>query len=170
MNVILIGMPASGKTTVSQILAAKLSRELIDTDAEIVKKYGSINEIFNNFGEEYFRELETQVVAAVSNRQNAVISTGGGCVLRAQNAECFKKSGKIFYLKASLPELIKRLKDDDSRPLLAGDMQKKLFELEQKRAEVYQRVADFTVETDGLTAEEVAKEIISVIDKIKTCK
>ncbi|MDE6504336.1 MAG: shikimate kinase, partial [Clostridia bacterium] len=118
MNIILAGMPASGKTTVSKELGKILGCKVVDTDALIVEKYGEINGIFQAFGEEYFRDKETETVKEVCTLENAVISLGGGCLLRQKNVELLKNSGKIIYLKTTLETLIERAKGDTSRPLL----------------------------------------------------
>lgn len=159
MNVVLAGMPGSGKTTVSQVLGKLLGAEVIDTDEEIVKNYGAITEIFDKFGEECFRNLETETVRKVCENDNAVISTGGGCLLRAENVKLFKTNGKIIFLRTAYETLLKRVEGDTSRPLLKGGESEKLKALMQARTPIYESAADFTVDTDGLTPEEVAEKI-----------
>ncbi len=162
MNIILIGMPASGKTTVAGVFAAR-GKKVYDTDAEIVNKYGEISAIFENFGEGYFRELETETVRALSGLDGVVIATGGGCVLRAENVRLLKSKGKIIYLK-TLPEtLLRRVGAGSGRPLLSGDAEGKLFRLYSERAPVYEAAADFTVETDGLSPEKIADKITEIL-------
>jgi shikimate kinase len=90
MNLILCGMMGAGKTTVAKALAKLTGYQSYDTDAEIVKKHGNISDIFARFGEEYFRDLETQTVKELVNEQNAIISVGGGLVLRQENVEILK--------------------------------------------------------------------------------
>lgn len=163
MNVILAGMPGSGKTRVSKILGELLNAEVLDTDEIIVKEHGAISEIFANYGEEHFRNLETQTVKKVCAYPNAVVSTGGGCLLREENIALLKKSGRIVYLKASLDTLSKRIQDDNSRPLLAGDTKKRLAELLEKRSSIYECSADISIETDNLTPREIAIKITELI-------
>ena len=100
-NVILIGFMGAGKTTIGEKLASRMNRRMIDTDAYIVAKEGmSINDIFASKGEEYFRELETNVIKELTKTtHNAIISTGGGMPLRDENAKLLRKLGKVFYLK-----------------------------------------------------------------------
>lgn len=159
MNIVLIGMPASGKTTVAAALAKDLGLEVLDTDALIVERHGEINKIFEKFGEEYFRNLERAAVKEVAKHTNAVISTGGGCPLRKENVLALKNCSKIVFLRTSVAELIKRTQGDGTRPLLKGEREERLKHLLSVRTPVYEGAADFTVDTDGLTPEEIAKKI-----------
>lgn len=159
MNIVLVGMSGSGKSTVSFALGKLSGMERIDCDEQIECKYGKISTIFKEHGEEFFRNLETDVVKHCSNLQSVIISTGGGCLLRRENSDLLKKNGKIVYLRTSLNELEKRLKGDQSRPLLKGKMNNKLKEMLAAREPIYSANADVTVDTDGLTPDEVAKAI-----------
>ena len=163
MNIVLIGMPASGKTTVASALAKDLGLKVLDTDALIVERHGEINEIFEKFGEEYFRNLESDAVKEVAKNASAVISTGGGCPLRKENVLALKKSGKIIFLRTSITELIRRTEGDGTRPLLKGEREERLKSLLYVRTPVYEQAADFTVDTDGLNPEEIAKKITEFI-------
>ena len=157
-NVILIGMPGSGKTTVIN-LCKQCGKNVVDTDLYIEARHGRISDIFAKFGEEYFRKLETDAVREICKKENCFISTGGGCVMRDENVKLFKESGKIVYLRANKSTLLKRLDGDTSRPLLAGNREQRLTELLDKRMPVYESVADIIVDTDGLTPEEVLENI-----------
>lgn len=163
MNIVLIGMPASGKTTVAEILSKKLGLNVIDTDALIVEKHGEINRIFENYGEKYFRDIETAAVREAVKRTNAVISTGGGCPLRKENVQNLKRNGKIIFLRTSVAELIKRTEGDGTRPLLKGEREERLKSLLAVRTPIYEEAADFTVDTDGLAPDEIADEITEFI-------
>ncbi len=159
MNVVLCGMMGCGKTTVAAELG-KAGYKVLDTDGIIVERYGEINKIFDNHGEEYFRNIESEITAEVAkNYENAVISLGGGCVLRAQNVKNLKESGKIFYLRATAETIIGRLEGDTTRPLLRGGLKERVNSVLNARAKIYESAADFIIDTDGKAPEELAKTI-----------
>lgn len=160
MNIVLCGMMGSGKTTIAAALSEMYSLERVDTDEIIVSRYGAIDKIFASFGEEYFRNVETEVVKEVASMSdNAVISLGGGAVLRTENVENLKRTGKIFYLRTTADTIIKRLKGDNTRPLLQGNLEERVHSVLSVRSGIYEGVADIIVDTDGLTPEELAKII-----------
>lgn len=163
MNIVLAGMPGSGKTTVGVELSKRLGREFIDTDGLIVEKYGAISDIFSKYGEEYFRRLEREAVKEAAASKNAVISTGGGCLADKKNVLEFRACGKIIYLKAEIGELARRLRGDDTRPLLKGDAEANLQSIYKRRAHIYEQAADYTVITDGLSPEQIAEKITEII-------
>ena len=159
MNIVLSGMMGSGKTTVAAALAS-LGYPTVDIDGVIVERYGPINAIFSNFGEDRFREIETEVTKEIaSNCDGTVISLGGGCVLRTENVCALKRNGKIFYLRARAETVINRLRGDSSRPLLQGDLEQKVHSILTARAKIYEQTADIIVDTDGLTPQEIAIKI-----------
>lgn len=159
MNIVLCGMMGCGKTTVAAELG-KYGYTVVDTDALIVERYGNINNIFDGHGEEYFRDIESLITAEVAKKHdNAVISLGGGCVLRAQNVKNLKESGRIFYLRATVQTLIGRLKGDTTRPLLKGGLEERVTTLLKARASAYESAADFIIDTDGKTPREIANTI-----------
>lgn len=161
INIVLCGMMGSGKTTVAAALGRLYCLEIIDTDEEIVKEYGDITSIFSTCGEEKFRDIESEVTAKISERsKGAVISLGGGCVLRRANVEKLKDSGKIFYLRTSPETIIKRLKGDNSRPLLKGDLEERVRTISSARAKIYEAAADYIVDTDEKSPEEIAAIIM----------
>ncbi len=163
MNVVLCGMMGCGKSCVSREMGRLYGYEVIDTDAEIEKKYGKISDIFAARGEEYFRGLEAQVIKEVSAKDGVVIATGGGSVLRKENVERLKACGKIIYLKTDESTIISRLENDNERPLLQGGVKEKVHSILLAREPVYAAVADIAVKTDGRTAEEIAKLIRELI-------
>ena len=166
MNVILCGMMGVGKSTVGLTVARLMKRRWVDTDTVIADRYGSINDIFEYYGEAHFRALESQVTAEFSKMEDLVISTGGGLVLKWENAELLKKSGKLFFLKASVDTLLSRVQGDD-RPLLRNvNAKEKLEQLLLERTPRYQHVSDYQIQTDGKSAEEVAREIVAIMEKV----
>ncbi|MFS8541092.1 MAG: shikimate kinase [Tissierellales bacterium] len=172
-NIVLIGMSGAGKTTIGKYLAKKLNMTLVDTDDIIVKKTGStIDEIFNNRGEKYFRELEKKVVEEVSKYDSAVITTGGGVVLNRTNIDCLRNNGVIFLLQASVETLYNNLKREgmlnDHRPLLKGpDLKKRLEKLYKERKNLYISSADYIIQVDGKAVDEIGNEIIFIFESLK---
>lgn len=163
MNIVLCGMMGVGKTSVGIRIAEKTGMRWYDTDAVIADRYGKISDLFEYYGESHFRTLETEIVRELSEKDGLVISTGGGLVLKAENNEMLKKGGKIFFLRASLQTLLSRVYADDNRPLLRnGRTEQTLGELLSERTPVYEHVADFILDTDGKSVEEVADEIVSM--------
>ena len=152
-------MPGCGKSTVARILGKKLGFRVVDTDELIVEKYGAISDIFEKFGEECFRNFETQVVKDIASLDNCVVSTGGGCLLREENRSLFKSCGKIIFLRTQIQTLSERLAGDTSRPLLKGDMKSRLEKLIKERAHIYENSADIVIDTDKFAPEEVADKI-----------
>lgn len=162
MNIVLCGMMGCGKTTVAAELSRLTGMEQTDTDAEIVKEYGRIADIFEKYGEARFREIETQTVARISSRDNIIIATGGGCVLNSANVEYLKLNGKIFFLQTRAETLVKRVEGDTERPLLAGGAEKRINELLPARTPKYLAAADYVVDTDGAEPGEIALKIINI--------
>ena len=139
-NIVLIGMPGCGKTTIGKALAETLDKEFIDTDDEIVKQVGiSIPEIFKTQGEKVFREIESQVISEISARQGRVIATGGGAVLNSRNVELLKENGKVIFLDKDIDDIV----TTSDRPLSSNkqDLQKRYDE----RYEIYVSSADFKI-------------------------
>ncbi len=166
-NIILEGFMGSGKSTVSELLSEKLELELIDTDEAIEEAEGrKISDIFEQDGEEAFRDMETELMEMVvsDHMRETVISLGGGLPVREKNRELLKKAGKVVYLRTSPETVYDRLKGDDTRPLLkSDDPLTRIKELQDKRGKIYEEAADIIVDTDGKTPAEVADEIIAAI-------
>ena len=153
MNIVLIGMPSCGKTTVGNILGARLSKTFVDTDALIVEADGrTIPEIFSADGEGFFRKLETEAVLNVAKENNKIIATGGGVVLNEANIEGLKANGRIYFIDRPLEELCAT----DDRPLSgnAQELQKRYNE----RYHLYRKYADVIIDGSG-NVESVAKRI-----------
>ena len=153
-NIILTGMPGSGKSTVGKLLNID-GFSFVDTDEEIEKRCGcTIKELINSKGEKYFRDLETEVIKDISSKGCQIISTGGGTVLRKENVNSLKRNGKLFFLNAN-PD---RLLPTDSRPL--SDTAEKLKKLYDERIDLYKWAADVIVpdmETPNEEAEFILK-------------
>ena len=166
-NIILEGFMGSGKSTVSEILSDKLDLELIDTDEAIEEAEGrKISDIFEQDGEEAFRDMETGLVEMMvsDHMRETVISLGGGLPVREKNRELLKKVGKVVYLRTAPETVYERLKGDDTRPLLKSeDPLARIKELQDKRGKIYEEAADIIVDTDGKTPVQVADEIIAAI-------
>lgn len=152
LNLILVGMPGCGKSTLGQAVAAALQREFVDCDAEIVRRAGkSIPEIFAQDGEGAFRALESGVLADVCRGHGLVISTGGGAVLRAENRDAMRQNGRVCLIRRALALLPR-----DGRPLSASE--DAVARLWEARRAAYETAADFPVENDG-TVEAAAEKI-----------
>lgn len=168
-NIILTGYMGAGKSTVGKRLAETLGMDFIDTDEYIVEKEGrTIPEIFAESGEAGFRDIETEAVRALrENCYNTVISTGGGAVLRDENAELLKETGSVFYLYASPEETFNRVKGDTGRPLLDSESEEKLKEkivnMLEIRYHAYMRTADHRIDTDGRTVKDIVDEVSKYI-------
>lgn len=145
----LIGLPGSGKTTVGRQLARRLQLPFVDSDHEIELRIGcSIREFFEREGEARFRDIEQEVVDALTQASGTVLSTGGGVVLRAANRQHLRERGRVVYLKSTPEELFRRLRHDSSRPLLqVEDPLRKLKNLFTERDPLYREVAHFVLET-----------------------
>lgn len=163
MNIVLCGMMGAGKTSVGIKIADLTGMRWYDTDDLIVQKYGKIPAIFEFYGEERFREMESEIVRGISEEDNAVISTGGGCVLRPENSAALKKHGKIIFLKVDIAVLFERTgHTSDDRPLLKNTTFDKMKELLDYRTPIYESCADHTIDTNGKDIEQVAREICAV--------
>ena len=153
-NIVLTGMPGSGKSTVGRLLHID-GYEFIDTDAEIEKRCGChISELIKTKGENCFRDLETQVISEVSCVGSRIISTGGGAILREENVRNLKRNGKLFFINAD----IQRLRATNDRPL--SDTYEKLKKLYEERMPIYQKTADVIV-PDMATAQSEAEYIMT---------
>lgn len=166
LNIVLVGMMGAGKSYIGSKLAKLLAHfSYVDTDDEIEKKAGlTISEIFEQYGEKYFRTLESKIIAEVSKNKNQIISVGGGVFNSPDNIKKLKLSGLTFYLKAPAKELFNRIKDETHRPLLSENFSQKSVEtILQKREKNYYR-ADFVINTYQKPAYTILDEILSEYD------
>ncbi|MBQ9155652.1 MAG: chorismate mutase [Eubacterium sp.] len=161
-NIVLIGFMGAGKSTISTQLSDAFAMKVVEMDQIIAEREGmTISEIFEVYGEEYFRDAETNLLIEMQSRTNTVISCGGGVPLRERNVAEMKKNGKVVLLTARPETILERLKDDHSRPLLENNKNVGFVqELMEKRREKYEAAADIIIETDGKTETEICEEVI----------
>ena len=166
-NIFLIGFMGAGKSTIARSLVQKLNFPLIEMDERIVKEQGMpISEIFDRYGGEHFRDIETVLLKTIGTLEPSVVSCGGGTVLRPENVENMKKSGKIVFLTATPQTIYERVKNSSDRPILNGHMNVPyIAELMEKRRPVYEGAAELTISTDGKSREEIADEIIRRLEE-----
>ena len=164
-NYVLIGYMGAGKTTVGKQLASKCGKQFADTDAMIVEREKmSINDIFAKYGESHFRAIETNLLKEMMDSMSGyVISCGGGLPLKEENRAYLKRLGKVIYLKADESDIIKRLKNDNTRPLLKGpkdEVRAKVHGMLEIRNPIYKEAADSVIVTSDKKISEIVAEII----------
>jgi shikimate kinase len=166
-NIVLTGFMGTGKTAVGKKLSRLLNMELIDVDTEIEKSQKmTINDIFKKFGEPRFREIETEMIKKLSGKENIIISTGGGAVLKQENLDVLREKGIIVCLLATPETILRRTSHNSNRPLLqVEDPSGKIKELLNFRKPFYEK-ADIMIDTEGKTPIQIAEEIIEKI-KVK---
>lgn len=162
-NIILIGMPGCGKTTIGEIVSNRLHKKFIDVDKYIEEKENkTIKEIFEK-GEEYFRDLETKALIELSLSDNCVISTGGGSIKKKVNVKIMKKNGVIIFIDRPVEKIVNNV-DNLSRPLLKDGIHK-IYELYKERYEIYKSTCDIEIYNNG-TEEEVIEKLMKIICNI----
>ncbi len=171
-NIMLVGFMGASKTTVADYLGHMLEMEQVDTDAMIVNWMGmSINDMFKNYGEEYFRNLESNTLLALRERKQLIVSCGGGITLRPENVETMRSRGVVVWLTATPETVYDRVHLSNDRPLLNGNMNipyiKKLME---DRLPRYQRAADVQVPTDNLTVHEICEILVKRVLEFQKTK
>ena len=155
-NIVLIGMPGCGKSTIASMLAEKLGRKAVDADQEIVKLAGkSIPEIFAEDGEEAFRDLETQVLEELGKQSQLIIATGGGCVTKKRNYSLLHQNSIIFWLKRDLDKL-----PADGRPLSQITRMEDMYRI---REPLYTAFADYQIRNNG-SCQETVQEILTILE------
>lgn len=161
-NIILIGMPACGKSTIGVVLAKTMGMRFLDTDLLIQEREGALlQDLINGKGNDYFKKVEEYVLRSI-NAENTIISTGGSAVYYPKAIEHFKKNGKIVYIKVSYDTIEKRLNNITTRgiTMAPGETLKDLYD---KRIPLYEASADFVIETDSLTVEEAIEKIVKIL-------
>lgn len=165
-NLYLIGFMGAGKSTIAWALAKKCPAKWIEMDQLIEEQQRmAIKDIFAAHGENYFRDLETELLRSFSESTGYVVSCGGGSVLRDENAALMKENGCIVFLRATPETIYERVKDSANRPILNGNMNVEYIrELMEKRRPRYEAVADICVDTDGKDVENIREEILKAVE------
>ena len=161
-NIFLIGFMGAGKSTISDYLKNALAMDVVEMDQCIVERQGmSISDIFETYGEEYFRELETNLLIEMQSQSNVVVSCGGGGPMRERNVVEMKKNGRVVLLTAKPETILERVKDNHDRPLLENNKTVPFIaDLMEKRRAKYEAAADIVIETDGKSELEICEEMI----------
>lgn len=163
-NIVLIGMPASGKSTIGKLLSKKINYEYYDVDKYLERKENvKISTLFSEKGEEYFRNLETKYLRELSQKNGIIISTGGGAVKREENMEILKEKGIVVFLSRKIEDIAKE--NHEARPLLKDI--NNIYKLYDERIELYKRYSDIIIENNG-TLQEVTDRTAEEIEKIFT--
>ncbi len=172
MNIYLIGYRGTGKTHIGRELAKALEKEFTDTDDLIAEKAGkSIPEIFEDDGEEKFRDIEFNVLGEVAVKGNLVVGCGGGIILRKENIETLKKSGVVILLEASPEKIYNRISGDRNRPALTNKNEfEEIRHVLAERKENYEKAADYTIDAGNFSIRENVEQIICILKKDKAIK
>jgi shikimate kinase len=162
-NIVFIGFMGSGKTSIGRLVAHRLGFQFVDTDAVIVERAGmQISEIFARHGEPWFRDQETAALRSLGILQRAVLSTGGGVVLRPENRAVLRELGFVVWLTASEEVIYERVSRNKKRPLLqTEDPRATVHELLEKRKALYAEAAQFTLDSSALKHEDAANAVIA---------
>lgn len=165
-NIYLIGFMGAGKSTIARTLVREQGCSLVEMDERIVEEQGmSINEIFEKYGEDHFRDIESRLVEDLGKKRGMVVSCGGGVVVRKENVQNMKSSGKIVFLTATPETVYERVKNSTDRPILNGHMNVEYIAgLMEKRRALYEEAADLTIATDGKTRDEICREILEKLE------
>ncbi|MGH7253704.1 MAG: shikimate kinase [Nitrospiraceae bacterium] len=172
MNIVLIGYRGTGKTSVGQLLAERLGRQLISTDAEVIRRATlSISEIVKQFGWDRFRDLESDACLELSGKDRLIIDTGGGVILRQRNVDALKAKGVLVWLTASVRTITERIGGDTQRPSLTGakSFTDEVEEVLREREPRYKAAADHVIQTDGRSLAQVAEAILARVQNSPDC-
>lgn len=171
-NIFLIGFMGVGKSTISKALQKTFALDVIEMDEIIAQQnHMSISEIFDLYGEEYFRNEETKLLAKCQEKKNLIVSCGGGVAMRPINVEEMKKSGLVVLLTADPATILDRVQDSHDRPLLENNKTVEYIQkLMEKRRPHYEAAADLVVQTDGRDVYEICDEILRKTAQTRTAK
>lgn len=168
MNIILVGLPGSGKTTIGRQLARRLGLPFVDSDQVIEARLGcSIREYFEREGEDAFRDLEQTVLDELSQQHQGVLSTGGGSVLRPVNRQRLHERGHVVYLRSAPEDVYRRLRHDKSRPLLqVQDPLARLRALHEARDPLYREAAHLVLETGRPSVAALVGKLLAQLERV----
>ena len=161
-NIVLIGFMGAGKSTISDFLKNVFAMDVVEMDQIIAQRQGmSISDIFETYGEQYFRDLETNLLIEMQSRSNVVISCGGGTPMRECNVVEMKKNGRVVLLTAKPETILDRVKNNHDRPLIENNKTVPFIaDLMEKRRAKYEAAADIIIETDGKNELEICEELV----------
>ena len=161
-NIVLIGFMGAGKSTISDFLKNVFAMDVVEMDQIIAQRQGmSISDIFETYGEQYFRDLETNLLIEMQSRSNVVISCGGGTPMRECNVVEMKKNGRVVLLTAKPETILDRVKNNHDRPLIENNKTVSFIaDLMEKRRAKYEAAADIIIETDGKNELEICEELV----------
>ena len=161
-NIVLIGFMGAGKSTISDFLKNVFAMDVVEMDQIIAERQGmSISDIFETYGEQYFRDLETNLLIEMQSHSNVVISCGGGTPMRECNVVEMKKNGRVVLLTAKPETILDRVKDNHDRPLIENNKTVPFIaDLMEKRRAKYEAAADIIIETDGKNELEICEELV----------
>ena len=166
-NLILIGFMGTGKSTIARQLSKQLDKPFFEMDEMIVQKEGmEISDIFKEKGEDYFRNVETTLLKNLLQKERGILSCGGGIVLRDENIQAMKNHGTVILLTATPETILKRVKHNQSRPVLNGKKNiNDITKLMKERESRYQMAADITISTDDKSLSQICEEITTIVTK-----
>ena len=161
-NIVFIGFIGVGKTTIANLLGQRLDLKVLDTDKRIEGRYKkTISEIFIGSGEDKFRDIESDIIKELRDREGIIISCGGGVCLRDENISNLRKNGKLILLETSADIILRRLKKGTNRPILNGKIDiLSIKEFINTRRDSYHKAADLIINTEDKTIEDIINEII----------
>jgi len=167
-SIVLIGMMGAGKSSVGRVLEKRTGLNRLDTDDAVATEFGmSIAEIFETYGEERFRDAETETLRNLSSTRAMIIVTGGGIVIRSENIGLLKELGTVVWLKGDEAILFERASRRNTRPLLQNQNPRKIYsELFHKRDPLYKAAADFEVDTSNLDHDQAAEKILNKLEEL----
>jgi len=168
MNIVLIGYRGTGKSVVGNLISERLRMPCISMDARVVEQAGmSVPEIVKRHGWTTFRNMESEVARELAKRDDIIIDTGGGVIERPENIDVLKRNGQIIWLKASTDVIVSRIEGGMDRPSLTGEKSftEEVAEVLKRRTSKYRCAAQYEIDTEQLTPEQVADRIIEIWEK-----